>query len=103
MPPTSVRESQKSDREVRDYMTSQATQGPGKMKAGAEMGSVDSDSDSNENTAALEQPVKKARMELQVASSSKRITPFENVTGSVPPHVIDSAEFRCSTAPKHQL
>ncbi|OJA12159.1 hypothetical protein AZE42_13262 [Rhizopogon vesiculosus] len=93
------------------------------MKASAEVGPVDSDldSDSNENTTALERPVKKARMELQVASSSKRITPFDRMyvtegkkapkehgdnalmlfvtcTG-VPPHVIDSAEFKvfCST------
>ncbi|OAX31274.1 hypothetical protein K503DRAFT_101800 [Rhizopogon vinicolor AM-OR11-026] len=66
-------------REARDYIASQATQIPGKMKASAEVGSVDSDSDSNGNIAALEQPVKKARMELQVASSSKQITPFDRM------------------------
>ncbi|OJA15732.1 hypothetical protein AZE42_11065, partial [Rhizopogon vesiculosus] len=99
---------------------------PRKTKASAEVRSVDLDSDSNENTAALEWPAKKARMELQVASSSKRTTPFDRMyvtergkalkehgnnalimvfvtcTG-VLPHVIDSAEFGVLQQPERQV
>ncbi|KAG1748346.1 ribonuclease H-like domain-containing protein [Suillus paluster] len=94
-------------KEASDYMASKAVQGKGKgvvLEAGSK-----SDSDSNDVMEVEDRPMKKPRMELQVASFNKKYVTeghkalkvkgdhalmlFLTCTG-IPPHVIDSDEFK---------